>query len=204
MSMIRAFIALEIPPGLQDEIAQASAGLKQKLGDAVRWVAPHNLHLTLKFLGDVPRPGLDALTAALGVELGRLPLFDLTLADFGVFPNPKRPRVLWVGVQAPPDLERLRRVVESCAARLGVAPEDKKPFSAHLTIGRVRETADPAGLQAALQDFRPGRLGAFTAEGLRLFRSDLRPQGPIYTSLALLPLARENFPETNEVTPESA
>lgn len=204
MSMIRAFIALEIPPVLQDEISRASAGLKQKLGDSVRWVAPHNLHLTLKFLGDVPRPGLDALALALGAELGRLPLFELTLAEFGVFPNSKRPRVLWVGVQAPPALEQVRRVVEACAARLGLAPEEKKPFSPHLTIGRVRETASPAGLQAALQGFRPGRLGAFTVEGLRLFRSDLRPQGPIYTSLALLPLARENFPETNEVTPESA
>jgi 2'-5' RNA ligase len=204
MSMIRAFIALEIPPVLQDEISRASAGLKQKLGDSVRWVAPHNLHLTLKFLGDVPRPGLDALALALGAELGRLPLFELTLAEFGVFPNPKRPRVLWVGVQAPPALEQVRRVVEACAARLGLAPEEKKPFSPHLTIGRVRETASPAGLQAALQGFHPGRLGAFTVEGLRLFRSDLRPQGPIYTSLALLPLARENFPETNEVTPESA
>lgn len=202
--MIRAFIALEIPTVIQDELARASASLKRDLADAVRWVAPCNLHLTLKFLGDTSRPSLDALIQALSVELGRIPGFEISLAGFGVFPTLRRPRVLWVGVQAPPELGRLHQAVESCAARLGYPSENNKPFAPHLTLGRVRETADLAEMRPALQDFQIGNLGGFPVESLRLFRSDLRSQGPIYTSLALLPLARENFPEIKEVTPESA
>jgi RNA 2',3'-cyclic 3'-phosphodiesterase len=189
MSLIRAFLALEIPPSLQKSISAHSAVLKQALPDTIRWVATERIHLTLKFLGDTSPASLQDLTHALSAVIAQQPPFDISAGGFGVFPNPKRPRILWIGVQAPPDLERLTRAIETTCARLGYPPEEK-PFNPHLTLGRLRDGADLSALRPALQGIEIGPLGSLTVSSVTLFRSDLRPQGPNYTPLAQLLLAQ--------------
>jgi RNA 2',3'-cyclic 3'-phosphodiesterase len=189
MSLIRAFLALEIPPSLQKSISAHSAVLKQALPDTIRWVATERIHLTLKFLGDTSPASLQDLTHALSAVIAQQPPFDISAGGFGVFPNPKRPRILWIGVQAPPDLERLTRAIETTCARLGYPPEEK-PFNPHLTLGRLRDSADLSALRPALQGIEIGPLGSLTVSSVTLFRSDLRPQGPNYTPLAQLLLAQ--------------
>lgn len=184
--MLRAFIAIEIPPALHERIAAESAALQKDLAQAVRWVRPQNIHLTLKFLGDTSPASLENLAHALGGVAARQMPFQIEVGGFGLFPNSKRPRILWIGIQSPPDLEQLQRAIESTCARLGY-PLEGKPFSPHLTIGRLREEA---ALGPALQEIRIGQIGSLRVENLTLFRSDLHPQGPIYTALAQIPLAQ--------------
>ncbi len=189
MSMIRAFIALEIPPALQNIIAQHSAALQKNIPHAIRWVAATNIHLTLKFLGDTSPASLQGLIHSLSAVINQQEPFQISIGEFGLFPSPKRPRVLWIGIQAPPDLEHLYHAIETACARLGY-PAEEKPFSPHLTLGRLREGADLISLRPALQNICIGHIGKLTVENVSLYRSDLRPQGPIYTPLAYIPLAQ--------------
>ncbi len=191
MSLIRAFVALEIPPDLQQSIARQSAALKKETPQAVRWVAAENIHLTFRFLGDTSASSLQELTRDLAAVVSQQPPFAISLGGFGVFPNLKRPRVIWVGIQTASELERLQRAIESTCTRLGY-PAEEKTFNPHLTLGRIREEADLASLRNALQNFQIGPLGSLTVSNLTLFRSDLRPQGPVYTALAHIPLGQSH------------
>ncbi len=191
MSLIRAFVALEIPPDLQQSIARQSAALKKETPQAVRWVAAENIHLTFRFLGDTSASSLQELTRDLAAVVSQQPPFAVSVGGFGVFPNLKRPRVIWVGIQATPELERLQRAIESTCTRLGY-PAEEKSFNPHLTLGRIREEADLSALRNALQNFQIGPLGSLTVSNLTLFRSDLRPQGPTYTALAHIQLGQSH------------
>ena len=144
--LLRSFVAVEIPAGIQSAIAQSTAGLQKALPrPLVRWVAAQNLHLTLKFLGDVSPTNLERLAEALKVETARLTGFELSVGGLGAYPTSRRARVFWVGIEAPAALASLQRLVEGIAARLGYPPEER-PFSPHLTIGRVGQNATAADL----------------------------------------------------------
>src|SRR5690349_12066884 len=138
MSLLRTFIAIEIPEEIKKEIAGQTAGLRRLVGKSVRWVTPENIHLTLKFLGEISSSNIDLLAQTLKIEAGGHAAFDITVGNVGAFPSPRRARVLWIGLDAPPALSRLQHNIEAVTARLGY-PADDKPFSAHLTVGRVRE-----------------------------------------------------------------
>lgn len=189
--MLRSFIAVELPGELQEAIARATAGLQAALPrPLVRWVAPANIHLTLKFLGEVSPSNLEQLARSLRVEATNHAAFTASIGGAGAFPNPRRPRVVWIGCEAPPALASLQRGVEAVCARLGY-PSENRPFSPHLTIGRVGQTVAPAELERlrqALQQTQIGVLGAFTVDAIHIFKSDLRPSGSIYTRLYSLPL----------------
>jgi 2'-5' RNA ligase len=190
MSLLRAFIAIEIPRSIQEAIQSETAGLQRAAGAAVRWVSCTNLHLTLKFLGDISPTNLDLLTQMLTVEAAVHAPFDMQVGTLGSFPTPRRPRVLWIGLSAPAALESLQRGIEAASARLGYAAEDK-PFSPHLTIGRVKQQASSTELQivrAALEKTQVGDLGTARVEAVHLFKSDLRPTGAEYTRLFSAPL----------------
>lgn len=185
MDLLRAFIAIEIPSEIKKAIATQTASLQKSAGRMVRWVTSENTHLTLKFLGELSTTNVSLLSQALQAECSQQPPFLITVKGIGCFPSLHRPRVIWVGLQAPPDLMRLQHRVESAAARLGYEPEDR-PFSAHLTIGRVREQASQSEmkqLEAGLAVMQIGELGSFTARSVILFKSELRPVGPLYTPL---------------------
>lgn len=190
MSLLRAFIALDIPPEIIQSISTVTASLRKETGHTVRWVAPENIHLTLKFLGEVSPANLEHLSARLAAECEHHPPFDISVKNLGCFPNLRQPRVIWAGLIIPPQLLRLQSQIESAAARLGYAAETR-PFSPHLTIGRVREQAGAAELQtlrSLLEKAASGDFGTFTARAVHLYKSDLNPGGPVYTRLNSAPL----------------
>jgi 2'-5' RNA ligase len=195
MSLLRAFVALEIPLEIQDAIQQATAGLRKALGPAlVRWVPPHNVHLTLKFLGDVSPANLEMLQQMLVVETEQQPCFEFEVSGLGIFPTPRRPRVLWIGIQAPATLESLQRSIEAAAERLGYEAEGR-PFSPHLTIGRVRQhlsSDQQRRVREAVKGVKVGSLGQTSASGVVLFRSDLQSSGAVYTPLFTTPLGNHS------------
>lgn len=193
MPLVRAFIALEIPPSLQIAIEEKTAGLRKE-ADAplVRWVRPGNLHLTLKFLGDVSSTTIPFITQMLTAEAAQCRTFELQIGTLGAFPTSKRPRVIWVGIQAPAALEALQRAVDAAADRLGYGSEER-PFSPHLTIGRVKAHVPAHDLQrihAALESHPLGVIGTAEVNAVHLIKSDLQPAGSVYTRLFSAPFTQ--------------
>ena len=190
MDLLRAFIAIEIPAEIKKAIAYQTAGLQTTTGRAVRWVSAENTHLTLKFIGELSDASVGLLSQVLQAECSQFEPFEISVRGIGSFPSRHRPRVIWVGLDAPPELTRLQTRIEAAAARLGYAPEER-PFSPHLTVGRVREQAsveEMNKIEAGLAALKVGELGCFTARSVTLFKSDLRPSGPIYTPLFGAPI----------------
>jgi 2'-5' RNA ligase len=137
MSVIRAFIAVDLPSDVQDCLEQISAKLKDQIGEkSVRWVSVPNIHLTLKFLGDVSENNLDVLKEIISAEAALQKPMEFSVGRLGAFPKMVRPRVVWVGVEAPSDLLMLQRGIETRTAKVGY-PKDRRKFSPHLTLGRV-------------------------------------------------------------------
>ncbi len=190
-AMLRSFIALEIPVEMQDAIAARLAALQKELpAPLVRWVTRRNVHLTLKFLGDVSPANLERLADDLKNEAAAHDAFSMSVGGLGAFPNPRRPRVIWIGLEAPPGLLALQRGIDAASARLGYAAEER-PFSPHLTVGRVGQNDSPTDLhliRLALEHTQVDRLGLVQVEAVHLFKSDLRPGGSVYTHLYSLPL----------------
>ncbi len=186
MAVIRAFIAIDLPAAIQVQLDTISGQLQQQVKTGtVRWVPARNIHLTLKFLGEVSSTNLEMLTNLLQVQAARQACFDISVGTLGAFPTIHRPRVIWVGVQAPPNLLSLQRTIESETLRLGYTAEDR-PFSAHLTLGRVSHNAQPpeiTHLGELLSAMKVGMLGTLRVDTVRLFRSDLQPGGAVYTPL---------------------
>lgn len=186
MTTLRAFIAVEIPPAIQQAIHSETESLRRALGpELVRWVPCQNLHLTLKFIGDISSANIDMLADMLTAEAGRVPPFPMRVSGLGSFPTPKRARVLWVGLYAPAGLAALQHGIESAAAKLGYATE-KRPFSPHLTIGRVRQqvtASDQQSIRQALERTHVGELGEAEISAVHLYKSDLNRDGAVYTRL---------------------
>ena len=188
---LRSFIAVEIPAEIQRTILRHTASLQKTLvKPLVRWVEAQNLHLTLKFLGDVAPEALEQLNGALKVELINQGSFSMSVAGLGMFPNPQRPRIIWIGLEAPSALSTLQHSVDTVAALMGYIPEEH-PFSPHLTIGRVGQSvsqADRMKISATIKTMTVGNLGLVHVETVCIFKSDLRPGGSVYTPLYTLPL----------------
>ena len=196
MTLLRAFIAIEIPLPIRQAIFTQTESLRHELGPAlVRWVSIDNLHLTLKFLGDVSPANVEMLAQMLTAgTLGCAP-FLIQIGGFGAYPNSRRARVIWIGIQAPAALESLQRGIEAASARLGYEAEDR-PFSPHLTIGRVKQqisNADQQYVRAAVDRTKVGALGTAEITSVDLFKSDLQPSGAVYTRLVCAPFY-ENGP----------
>jgi len=193
MSLLRAFIAIELPTHVCDAIEKQTIRLRQTLGnDFIRWVPIRNIHLTLKFLGDTAASHLDFLKQMLVREADSHPQFDMQLGGLGSFPTRRNPRLLWLGIHAPPDLVSLQRGVESGASRLGYKPEDRA-FSPHLTLGRVRQNTSLSELQkirTALDTIQLGNICSARVDSVHLFKSDLQSGTPIYTKLFTAPLSK--------------
>jgi 2'-5' RNA ligase len=189
--MLRSFVAVEMPAEIQSAVAGSIAPLQTALPKPlIRWVAPQNVHLTLKFLGDVSPANLERLAEALEAETYNHETFTISVGGLGAFPTPRRARVIWIGLEAPAALTALLRGVEAVSARLGYASEDR-PFSPHLTIGRVGQNVSGTDLQCirtALEEMHIGALGTVFVNALHIFKSDLKPGGSVYTHLYTLPM----------------
>ena len=185
---------MEIPPQVQKKIQQETEPLRKAIGSSlVRWVPVQNMHLTLKFLGDVSPASLDIVTQMLRAEADSCPAFDMHISGCGSFPSLRRPRVLWVGIQAPAELEALQRGIESACTKLGYESEANggHSFSPHLTLGRVKQDAsalDQQKIRRVLEETKIDSLGTARVNSVHLYKSDLEPAGSVYTQIFSAPL----------------
>lgn len=194
MSVLRAFIAIDLPKSLGVQLEQVSNNLQEQLqGQPVRWVPIPNVHLTLKFLGDVSENNLTMINEIIRAGAACHKRFEISVGGFGVFPNYSRPRVIWVGVEAPEELMGLQRRIDAETARLGYAP-DQREFNPHLTLGRIARNATPNQVRSAgeiLRKQKLGFLGAAIINSVNLFRSDLGPDGAVYSKIYSAPLIQD-------------
>jgi len=186
MPVIRAFIAIDLSPEIQNRLDDVLQNYRAQLPNVpIRWVAATNIHLTLKFLGDVSLSNLSLLTDMIQQEISSHHQFDISVGGSGAFPNLRQPRVVWVGVEAPPELTAIQTGIEMTTARLGYSREERA-FSPHLTLGRVSRNASSQDVKAiakALETTKVGFLGATCVEKVYLYRSDLQPTGAVYTQI---------------------
>ncbi|MBC7222928.1 MAG: RNA 2',3'-cyclic phosphodiesterase [Anaerolineae bacterium] len=190
--MVRAFVAIELSPGLVEALGALMARLRKELpASALRWVRPEGIHLTLQFLGNVPAEQVPAIVRALEGACAEVPPLTMEVGGLGCFPDVRRPRVLWVGVEEPTgQLLRLQRHVAQALEPLGYEP-DRRGFHPHLTLARAARSARPADLRqvgAWVASAEPTVLGSLQADHVSLMRSDLRPTGAVYTRLAAVAL----------------
>lgn len=189
----RLFIAVDLPAEVRKVLADQQQQLKQ--AKAVRWTRPEQIHLTLQFLGDVPVEAVDAIPRALQSAVSVLPAFQFNLTGVGVFPNFKAPRIVWAGItEGAEQVALLYRAVITATRPLGFTPESR-PFTPHLTIGRVQTWArldDYAQISAAIRNCPAHAAATVTVDHVTLFRSELKPSGPIYTPLAKIGLNGKN------------
>jgi 2'-5' RNA ligase len=176
---IRSFVALELDADVR---ARLGALMERLRGDVpgIRWVRPESLHVTVRFLGYADPPVLVRLQGPLSEIAARHPPGDAPLRELGLFPPRGRPRVLWLGIEVPPDILALQQECEAAATAAGFPPEPR-PFRPHLTLGRW--SAPPPRPRLP-----PADLGVARLARLVLFRSEMRRAGSIYTPLAAFDL----------------
>lgn len=189
--MLRSFVAVEIPAEIQSAIARSTAPLQKSLPKPlIRWVVSQNIHLTLKFLGDVSPANLELLVDALKAEAVTHDTFNISVGRLGAFPTSRRARIIWIGLEASVALMALLHGVEAVTARLGYASEYRS-FSPHLTIGRVGQNlsgSDFQRIRIALEGATVNVLGNFSVDAVQIFKSDLQTSGSVYTHLYTLPM----------------
>ena len=191
MEQVRAFVAIELPDKLKLELARLQATLKQPNQKWVKWVDPSGIHLTLKFLGNIGVDKISSITAAMKVAVQGIPPFRLEVSRLGAFPDLRQVQVVWVGIGGEIDrLRQLQQRVESQLVPLGFIAE-KRAFTAHLTVARLRNQAPSDERQ------RLGQLIAATGfesthivevEAVNLMRSQLTREGAIYSKIAAVGL----------------
>lgn len=181
---MRAFIAIELPKSIHDVLAREQARFRVACPDA-RWTRPEGIHLTLKFLGQISDVQVDEVKKALG-QLEPFEKFTVRAKGFGFFPDAKRPRVFWAGLDAPPDLGRLATRVEGAMVTLGFPPENRT-FSPHLTLARFNVPRPQPKLQSLLAEQGEPLLGTFEVSEFFLWESKLSPKGAEYRKVARFP-----------------
>jgi len=203
---MRVFVAIEIDEKVRQNLACAQERLKACLVPqnstpgpgremaAVKWVEPKNFHMTLKFLGETETGVVSRLANELAGVAAGIPEFMLGFGGAGTFPDERRPRVVWIGIEE--GLEQLfslaQRVEEVCQT-LGFEAENR-PFSAHLTLGRARGSGPLPGLQAGLEALAGESLGRQRVDHVAVIQSTLTRSGPIYRTLHKLALRGEGDP----------
>ena len=191
--MIRAFIAIDLPDDVRVAIDDAQARLKQAhVGVKISWTKVENLHLTLQFLGYIEEAVIERIEFALQSVAAQHPPFEVLVCGAGAFPDESRPRVLWVGCDDPEGrLKALAGAVQAAMRPLGFEPE-RREFSAHLTLGRVRVPRPDVALTRALDSLKDTAFGALRAQAVHLFKSELHPEGSRYTKLSSHVLGAQN------------
>ena len=183
---VRAFVAVELPPEVTEVLAGLVAALRREELPSLRLVDPQNVHLTLKFLGQVPTARLEEVAGALDRTVQSRPPFAVEFLGLGGFPNLRSPRVLWVGLEdSTGALQGLAGAVEEVLAPLGFPPE-ARGFTPHVTLARLRQDARPAERRRAgesLARLSGQERAVLPVDAVSLIRSLLRPQGAQYTRL---------------------
>jgi 2'-5' RNA ligase len=184
---LRSFIAIE----LQESARSVLADIQQKFTKCrpdIRWVKPGNIHLTVKFLGNVEEKTAGEIIKTSGKICSRHHPFELAMQGLGVFPNARNPKVLWVGIEGGGALEGLKNEIEEGMALLGFEKENRK-FTPHLTIGRFRSALNRGCIRGVIEEQGKGKLEIIPVHHLVLMRSDLHPEGARYTEISKFPLS---------------
>lgn len=186
---IRSFLAFELPPDIRGVMEKVSAEVK-KLDLDVRWVRVENIHLTVIFMGSIDQGKISRMAQDIGRICTRTRAFQISVKGVGFFPDMRRPRVMWLGIDG--ELERLSRFrddLQRPLSKFGIK-EEKRPFRPHLTLGRFRKggTNQRARLEELVRKYGNLKSPPCSVEELVLFRSDLKPSGAEYTKLSSWPL----------------
>jgi 2'-5' RNA ligase len=185
---IRAFLAIEPPEDILQAMSRLQEKLKREISGRISWTKPQGQHLTLKFFGDITAEDIKNICAAVENRIVSGSSLNLKIEKMGVFPDARRPQVLWCGVTG--DVEKLsvlQKQLDSDFASIGFPKEDR-PFRAHLTLGRIKESRGLSGISEALTKHNAFAAGEFGCKELILFQSRLLQQGSVYTKLAEFPL----------------
>ena len=183
---MRLFVALEIPSEVQENLSALVKSLRA-VSPKTRWVRPENLHVTLKFIGEVPETKLSVIRAALASVRSEQPV-TLDFRGLGFFPNEKHPRVFWAGIEASQNLETLAADVDGATEKLGI-PLGQRPFSPHLTLARFEPPRLPETLRAAIQENGEREFGSLRTTQFHLIESKLKRSGAEYTTVESFPFA---------------
>jgi 2'-5' RNA ligase len=184
---LRLFIAIELPDEIKQGVARVQEGIR-KAGASAVWTRPEGIHLTLKFLGEVPETKVQEIMTALNAVPEGFGKLKLEVAGAGAFPNAKNPRVLWVGVTGDTvKLASLQAAVEDGMERLGFEREARK-FSPHLTLARIKFPRPRDNWQQVLGGIQDVRLGGFEARQVNLMKSELKREGAVYTEVGRVEL----------------
>ncbi len=185
--MIRSFLAIDFPEKEKETLAVYSNDL-QRIPSNIKWISPNQVHLTIKFFGSMAEDSIDKIgTELLGIAT-EFPRMKLTMKGIGAFPSLFRPRIIWIGLGG--EMELLRRIqgrIDQALIPLGIPKEDR-PFHPHLTLGRNKSNDLNERLYRRLSAWPYEETPPFGVEAITLYRSDLKPTGPIYTRLGVFPL----------------
>ncbi len=191
--MYRLFISVDLPPDFLEKLRSTQNQLKRTLANyPLRWTRPEGIHLTLKFLGDTDPARIDDIVTTLTQVVDSHPPFEISAGGLGCFPNPNKTSVLWIGVKdRDKRLQKLTASIDDATNSLGWQRE-RRPFSGHLTLARVQRYAKNPERRDLGQQLStlgvPQDMGIIPVDEIHLVRSQLNPQGAIYTSLATLQL----------------
>lgn len=186
-SLMRLFIAFNLSGSIRKSLSTQITHLGKILGTTgVKWVNPRGIHLTLKFLGETQEQKIAQIQNSLGIISSRFSPFDIQIGNFGCFPHSRKPRVIWIGVQdMSGNLLKVHHEIEMEFRKIGFKAENR-PFSGHLTLGRIKRNLDPSDrrtLISRIGEINIGDLGTETVEEICLIRSILKPTGAEYTQV---------------------
>lgn len=188
--LLRCFIAIEIPETIKKSIADIIDSLK-KSGSDVKWVSDENIHITLQFLGETEESLIPDIKGALYKILATYSPFYIKIAGVGCFPSGRRPRVIWVGTEESQYLINIYKDISSEMVKFGYQIE-KRGFSPHVTIGRVKSNRNTGELLRRLDEFTVTDFPGFEVQNVTLMKSELKPSGAKYYSLAEIPFGRRS------------
>jgi 2'-5' RNA ligase len=198
---IRAFVAIELDDPIRHALEKVQARLKlERAARSVKWIPIDSIHSTLKFLSDVESDKLPVLQRAIADACAGTPPFRLTIGGIGTFPNTRRPNIIWIGAEGQVEIAaQIAKGIEEACAALGYARE-ARPFTPHLTIGRVKRAASPNDRQfigEMIVTTKVGTLGELRVDHVAVLKSELKPTGSVYTPLMEIRLTddRQRMPE---------
>jgi len=185
---MRLFIGVRVPDEIRNRMAEVGRKLESKVREA-RVVSSENLHVTLKFLGETKEEDVPRIAGILSASLKNNAPFKATVKAAGVFPDEKNIRVFWIGMDSQGELKRINTLIETELDKAGICKKEDR-FREHITIARFKSIPKISFLKELMEKYSEEIFGEMEVNGIELIRSDLKPSGPVYTTLSKIPLGK--------------